>query len=124
MAWTVRTPEGSLDFPSLADVERAYRIGLIDPNDEIRDDRKTEWRKASAHPLLRSRHARAPRTRKPMAGSVALAVVLAGVALYCLAAGDRISGLIIAFAVAALLMRLSRRAFAPRHTFSAGDRVE
>lgn len=121
MAWTVRTPEGSLDFETIADVARAYRNGLVGPDDELSERGQAKWRKASAHPALSSISdtTKESRSQTPMLIPTLLAVVLAGAALYCLAIGQWVLGLVLAFAVAASLMRFSRRALAPRRTFSA-----
>ena len=121
MAWTVRTPEGSLDFETIADVARAYRNGLVGPDDELSERGAAKWRKASAHPALSSiaDTTKESRSNTPMLIPTLLAVVLAGAALYCLAIGQWVLGLVLAFAVAAFLMRFSRRVLAPKRTFSA-----
>jgi hypothetical protein len=115
MPYRVRSADGELDFPSLADVERAYAMGLVGPEDEVREDDKP-WRKAGSLPVL----ARA-RPAKPAAGEprsqqlrIALGVVLSLVALYLLLQdkpGTRLLGVGLALVVAGLLMRVTSSAF-------------
>ena len=62
MAYRVRTPDGELMFPSLGDIERAYVQGLVDPDDEVREDGAEKWRKASSFPVLAQ--ARRPQANK------------------------------------------------------------
>jgi hypothetical protein len=52
MKFKVRTPEGELDFQSFGEVEKAWLMGLVGPDDELLEDGKTRWRKASSFPLL------------------------------------------------------------------------
>jgi hypothetical protein len=52
MKFKVRTPEGELQFQSFGEVERAWLMGLVGPDDELLEDGKTSWRKASSFPLL------------------------------------------------------------------------
>jgi hypothetical protein len=52
MKFRVRTQEGELEFQSFGEVERAWLMGLVGPDDELLEDGKTNWRKASSFPLL------------------------------------------------------------------------
>lgn len=52
MKFKVRTPEGELDFQSFGEVEKAWLMGLVGPDDELLEDGKQNWRKASSYPLL------------------------------------------------------------------------
>lgn len=52
MKFKVRTPEGELQFQSFGEVERAWLMGLVGPEDELLEDGKTTWRKANTFPLL------------------------------------------------------------------------
>ena len=52
MKFTVRTPEGELTFQSFGEVEKAWLMGLVGPDDELLEDGKTMWRKASSFPHL------------------------------------------------------------------------
>src|SRR6266446_6504586 len=52
MKFKVRTPEGELQFQSFGEVEKAWLMGLVGPDDELLEDGKQSWRKASSFPLL------------------------------------------------------------------------
>jgi hypothetical protein len=115
MPYRVRSADGELDFPSLADVERAYAMGLVGPEDEVREDDKP-WRKAGSLPVL----ARARPAKPNAAGTrsqqlrIALGVALSLVALYLLlqeGSGTRMLGVGLALVVAGLLMRVTSGAF-------------
>ena len=56
MRYFVRTPEGELVFNSFGEVERAFLQGLVEPDDEIREEDANKWRKASTLPLLVQAH--------------------------------------------------------------------
>jgi hypothetical protein len=111
MAWTVRTPDGSLDFPTLADVERAYRNGLVAPDDEIREA-GGGWMRAGDHPALRTSIS----ARHPVAGTWAapfFAVLIALGAIVCIALGHWGPGLALALAVTLYMFRLTRSSVGP-----------
>lgn len=115
MAWTVRNQDGALDFPTLADVERAWRMGLVGPDDELRADGQTRWQKASEHPALRSspRAGHPKRTGLPSL-NLALVVAFAIAALVLLAIGQWTFGLVLALGLSMYLMRMNRRLQKPR----------
>lgn len=48
MRYTVRSAEGELSFPSRKELLDAYRVGLVDAEDEIREEGATDWQRASA----------------------------------------------------------------------------
>ena len=52
MKFTVRTPEGELTFGSFGEVEKAWLLGLVGPDDELLEEGKSKWRKASSYPFL------------------------------------------------------------------------
>jgi hypothetical protein len=52
MRYQVRTQEGELTFQSFGEVEQAWLMGLVGPDDELLEEGKTLWRKASSFPLL------------------------------------------------------------------------
>ncbi len=52
MPYRVRSPDGELDFPHLADIAQAYAAGLVDPDDEVQEVGSNTWRKASTLPAL------------------------------------------------------------------------
>ncbi len=111
MGWTVRNGDGALDFQTLGDVEKAYRLGLVEPGDELREHGRDQWMRAGDHPALR--HS-APKqrgfagSRGLMLGSVGgVAVALA--ALFFIARGQWAVGLALAAATTLFLMRFNRR---------------
>lgn len=115
MPYRVRSADGELDFPSLADVERAYAMGLVGPEDEVREDDKP-WRKAGSLPVLaRARPAKpSARDTRGQQLRIALGVLLALVALYLLLQerpGTRLLGVGLALVVAGLMMRVTSSAF-------------
>src|SRR5919106_305634 len=110
MPWTVRTPEGSLDFASLAEVERAYRAHLVAPEDELRPP-GGEWIRAGTHPALHA--APAPRELARTWGPIAFALGLAFVALACIALGKSSTGLAVALGLTVYLCRITRHAARP-----------
>jgi hypothetical protein len=52
MKWTVRTKEGELVYESFGEVEKAWLLGLVEPDDELLEEGKTKWRRAGSIPLL------------------------------------------------------------------------
>lgn len=52
MPYRVRSPDGELDFPDMADIAQAYAAGLVDPDDEVLEAGTTTWRKARSLPFL------------------------------------------------------------------------
>jgi hypothetical protein len=52
MRYTVRTKEGELKFGSFGEVEKAWLLGLVEPDDEVLEEGHEKWRKASSFPLL------------------------------------------------------------------------
>jgi hypothetical protein len=115
MPYRVRTPDGELDFPSLGDVERAYAMGLVGPEDEVREEGKEAWRKAGSLPVLaRARPTKAPAAAGAQRLQILLAVGLSLLALWLLVRdnpGTRLLGVGLALVVAGLLMRVTSRAF-------------
>ena len=115
MSYRVRTPDGELAFPSLAEVEKAYAMGLVGPEDELREDGASTWRKAGSLPALASsrRSARATGARAQRL-PILLAVGLSLLALYLIIRdhpGTRLLGVGLALVVAGLLMRVTSRTF-------------
>lgn len=118
MAWTVRTREGSLHFTDFAQLEWAFRNGLIAPEDEIRDPGKREWHKAAAHPHLRNVHAKRD-VRRPHAAGVLIALAMAFIAFILLVLGFWAPALALAFGVSLHLMRMNRRVLRPTSAMRA-----
>ncbi|AGC44546.1 hypothetical protein MYSTI_03233 [Myxococcus stipitatus DSM 14675] len=115
MRYVVRTPDGELTYPSLGDVERAYTQGLVDPDDEVREESSALWRKAGSLPVL-------ARARRPASGLAARGQVLAvagsvalGVLALTLVLKDswslRIVGIVLALVVSSILTRVTFKAF-------------
>jgi hypothetical protein len=52
MKFTVRTQDGELTFGSFGEVEKAWLLGLVGPEDELLEEGKSKWRKASSYPYL------------------------------------------------------------------------
>jgi hypothetical protein len=115
LSYRVRTPDGELAFPSLAEVERAYAMGLVGPEDEVREEGAGAWRKAGSLPVLaRSRPSARSRDGRTQRLPILLAVGLSLLALYLIlqeAPGTRLLGAGLALVVAGLLMRVTSRAF-------------
>jgi hypothetical protein len=115
MPYRVRTADGELSFPSLADVERAYAMGLVGPEDEVREDGAGTWRRAGSLPVLaRSRPTARPATALAQRLPILIAVGLSLLALYLILRdepGTRLLGVGLALVVAGLLMRVTSRAF-------------
>ncbi|HLT29358.1 MAG TPA: hypothetical protein VK013_04910 [Myxococcaceae bacterium] len=86
MRYVVRSAEGELTFPSRQELLNAYRMGLVEAQDEIREEGATSWRQAAA--VL------GPRPSESRAGLLAspwrMGVLVAGasVALWLLLSGD------------------------------------
>ncbi|MBN8231768.1 hypothetical protein JYK02_30065 [Corallococcus macrosporus] len=116
MAYRVRTPDGELMFPSLGDIERAYVQGLVDPDDEVREDGAEKWRKASSLPVLaRAKPQAGGTTRRAQTLTVVGAVAVGLLALVLLFTGTswnvRIMGIALALVVSGLLTRVTFKAY-------------
>ncbi|AKQ67293.1 hypothetical protein A176_004205 [Myxococcus hansupus] len=115
MGYVVRTPEGELVYPSLLDVERAYVQGLVDPDDEVREETGTAWRKAASLPALAA--ARPPRSGVMQRGQIfkVAAVVLLSVVALSLVFRDNLQmrglGIVLALAASTLLFQITTKAF-------------
>ena len=115
MKFKVRSKDGELDYPSFKEVEQAWLMGLIEPDDELLEEGKTVWRKASTVPLL----AKARRTGEQAWGGAWFLWTLIGVmggsaALWLLnskATESRIAGVVVAFIVALVMIKVTQRAF-------------
>ncbi len=118
MGYVVRTPEGELVYPSLLDVERAYVQGLVDPEDDIREETATTWRKAASLPALaRARPARSGALRRGQFVRVAAVVFLSVLALSLVFRDDlqlRGLGIVLALAASSLLFQVTTQAFKRR----------
>lgn len=53
MKFRVRSKDGGeLEYESFGQVEQAWLMGFVEPDDELLEEGKTKWRKASSFPLL------------------------------------------------------------------------
>lgn len=114
MPYRVRTADGELAFPSLGDVERAYAMGLVGPEDEVREDGASTWRKAGSLPVLARSRAATARPARAQHLPILVAVGLSLLALYLILRdepGTRLLGAGLALVVAGLLMRVTSRTF-------------
>ena len=118
MAFTVRRAEGSLQFESLGDIERAYRLGLVAPEDEVLEHGAPEWRRADSIPALRrGAPPRASALTPQLKLSLVLALVLGAAALMCLAKGLWLMALLLALVLSVGLMHFTVKAAAPKRSF-------
>lgn len=115
MPYHVRTPDGELMYPTLADIERAYVQGLVDPDDEVREVGAEKWRKASSLPVLARAQRPTAKAGRAQALTVLAAVVVGVLALGLLIGGSswnvRLLGIALALVVSALLSRVTFKAF-------------
>ncbi|HZI14710.1 MAG TPA: hypothetical protein VE153_30360 [Myxococcus sp.] len=115
MGYVVRTPDGELVYPSLLDVERAYAQGLVDPEDEVREESASLWRKAGSLPALAgARRASSGAASRGQTLTV-VGVVLLGVLALSLLFRDswqlRVAGIVLALVASTLLTRITFKAF-------------
>jgi hypothetical protein len=120
MKFKVRSKEdgGVLDFDSFGQVEQAWLLGLIDPEDELLEEGKTVWRKAGAVPLLVSARRSGDEVWKGTWFAWTLIGVIGGtVALVLLGAPGLTSkaiGVVVAFIFAGLMIKVSQDAWQRR----------
>ena len=111
MKFRVRTPEGELEYQSFGEVERAWLMGLVGPDDELLEDGKTTWRKASSFPLL----VQARRTGEQAWGGswflwALIGIVLGSAALWLLKLGEWLYGGLLGLMTAMVMIHVSVRA--------------
>lgn len=118
MKFRVRSKEGELEYESFGQVEKAWLLGLIDPDDEILEEGHTKWRKANTIPLL----VNARRSGEQVWVGSWFAWTLIGVAGGTIALvllnssswTQRIAGVVVAFVVAGLMLKVTMNAYARR----------
>lgn len=122
MKFRVRTEDGELEFKSFGQVEEAWLLGLVGPDDELLEEGKTKWRKASTFPLLmKARRSGEKVWVGTWFGWTLLGVIGATIALVLINKDDwesRVGGLVVAFVVAIVMVRVHLRAHArskPHH---------
>jgi hypothetical protein len=113
MRYRVRTPEGELDYPDLLTLEQAYVQGLVEPQDEVQEEGGALWRKAGSLPsLVRAQRAAPKPWDRAQALTIGAVVLLSALALVLMQRGAGwMPVLAIALIVAAVLMRVTRKAF-------------
>ncbi|WP_163973531.1 hypothetical protein, partial [Myxococcus sp. CA018] len=115
MRYVVRTPEGELVYPSLLDVERAYVQGLVDAEDEVREETATTWRKAASIPVLaQAKPARSGALQRGQVLRVAAVVLLSALALSLVFRDElrlRGIGIVLALVASTLLFQVTTKAF-------------
>ena len=82
MNYRVRSPEGEMEFPSLYEVAKALRQGLVDPDDQLLSPGEASAVRVGDHPALRGHHP-TPAGRGLLGGAARLevgAAVAAGLA--------------------------------------------
>lgn len=82
MPYRVRTPDGELTFPSLADISQAYTAGLVGPEDEVQEEGTSTWRKAGTLPVLAGTRSQARATGRAQARGILVLAVLGVLAFY------------------------------------------
>lgn len=110
MKYRVRNADGELAYGSFGEVERAWLMGFIDPDDEIREETASQWRKASSFPLL----AQARRSSDQVwVGAdhlvLLLTVGVGSLALWFIANGSYVVGGIAALVLAVILIQVTTR---------------
>lgn len=115
MGYVVRTPDGELVYPSLLDVERAYVQGLVDPDDEVREESAATWRKAGSLPALAGARRATAGTATRGQHLMVVGVVLLGVLALSLLFRDswhlRGLGIVLALVASTMLTRVTFKAF-------------
>jgi hypothetical protein len=115
MRYVVRTPDGELVYPSLLDVEQAYLQGLVDPEDEVREEDSSKWRKAGSLPtLVQARRASSGAAQRGQMLMVLGVVLLGGLALSLLFRDSwnlRLLGIVLALMASFILTRVTFKAF-------------
>jgi hypothetical protein len=111
LKYKVKTQDGELEFQSFGEVERAWLMGLVGPDDELLEDGKTMWRKASSFPHL----VNARRTGDQAWGGswflwTVIGVTLGSSALWLLKAGEYLYGGLLGLMTAMVMIHVTVRA--------------
>lgn len=112
--YQVRSEGGVLTYDTLIHVEQAYLAGWISPDDELRQEGDTEWRKVSSLPQLAKLQKAETSLRGLYAWNLIGAILLAVGALAAFFTGRHWWGLALSLIVASLLFPLTVRAARPR----------
>jgi hypothetical protein len=93
MPYRVRTKEGELTYPSIAELSQAWQLGMVDPDDEVLEDGKELWRKAGTLPFLVQFSPRStPLLDRKIRFLVVTALCLATMAIYWIVKGQTVAG--------------------------------
>lgn len=116
MRYTVRTSSGGeLQFDGIEQLRESFRLGLVDPDDEVREEQSERWVKANAIPVLAiaSRAKRAESQQRRSQNIALVVLVVCQIAAFVTLFTDYWPyGLALAIASAFMLMR-----FVKRHAF-------
>jgi hypothetical protein len=116
MPYRVRSADGEVKFEQFADLEKAYRGGLVDPADEVLEEGREKWVKAGAIKLLAGSEPKAsglagmfadPEKRWYLIATVLIAI---GVAM-ALARSWWVAGVLGALVLVGLLAYTTRQSF-------------
>lgn len=119
MRYRVRTRDGGeLDYASFGQVEQAWLLGLIDPDDELLEEGKSRWRKAGSIPLLVSARRSSEQVwRGTWFFWTLIGIIGATVGLALLGREEfelKVAGVVVAFGIASLMVHVSVRAWERR----------
>lgn len=115
MRYRVRTQDGELGFANIAELSKAWQLGLIEPDDEVLEEGHQLWRKAGTLPFLVQYAKQQPPLLDPKLRFLLVATVSCGlVALYWLVKGRVVAGGVLGVGVALLSMVLVRAAYSKR----------
>ena len=104
MKYRVRTSEGELQYDSYEQLQQAAATGMVEDDDEILAENKTEWAKASS---LIKRARRPSGWLRPQLLWVYLALMLASVSLYFLLQRALLFGALSVFVLVMVLMKIT-----------------
>lgn len=109
MPYRVRTKEGELSYGTIAELSKAWQLGLLEPEDEVLEEGKEKWRKAGTLPFLVQFSPRpTPLLDRKIRFYVVTALCLATVAVYWTVKGMLGFAALAGFLAAAASMALVR----------------
>lgn len=119
MRYRVRTRDGGeLDYASFGQVEQAWLMGLIDPDDELLEEGRSRWRKAGSIPLLISARRSSEQVwRGTWFLWTLIGIIGATVGLGLLSREElefKVAGVLVAFGIASLMVHVTVRAWERR----------
>jgi hypothetical protein len=109
MPYRVRTEDGELIYPTIAELSKAWHLGMVDPEDEVLEEGKEKWRKAGTLPFLVQFSPRAtPLIDRKVRLLVAAACLTAMFAVYWVVKGQLAWGALFGLGAAMASMALVR----------------